>query len=43
MKNSKILTTEIVKRFLDDNDSVDLSDFTSIDDAAAQTLAKSPN
>ena len=40
MKNSKILTTEIAERFLDDNDSVDLSEFTSIEDAAAQALAK---
>ncbi len=35
-----ILTTEIAERFLKDNDSVDLSEFTSIEEAAAQALAK---
>ena len=32
--------TEIAERFLEDNDSVDLSEFTSIEEAAAQALAK---
>ncbi len=35
-----ILTQKIAKQFLADEDSVGLSEFTSIEDAAAQTLAK---
>ena len=34
-----ILTQKIAEQFLADEDSVDLSEFTSIEDAAAQTLA----
>lgn len=40
MKKPKILTEKIAERFLKDKDSVDLSEFTSIEDAAAQVLAK---
>lgn len=36
---AKVLTAEIAERFLKDNDSVDLSHFTSIKDNAAQILA----
>ncbi len=40
MSKAKKLTKKIAKQFLADEDSVGLSDFTSIEDAAAQTLAK---
>ena len=33
-----LLTVEIAEKFLADNDSVDLSQFTSIEDAAAEAL-----
>ena len=36
-----LLTVEIAEKFLADNDSVDLSLFTSVEDAAAEALAKS--
>ena len=35
-----LLTVEIAEKFLADNDSVDLSQFTSVEDAAAESLAK---
>ena len=35
-----IITENIAERFLKDNDSVDLQPFTSIDDAAAESLSK---
>ena len=35
-----LLTVEIAEKFLADNDSVDLSQFTSIEDAAAEALGK---
>ena len=40
MSNSKILTKEIAEQFLKDEDSVNLSEYTSLDDDAAQLLAK---
>ena len=36
--NSSTLTLEIVERFLEDNDAVELSHFTSIEDEAAEVL-----
>ena len=36
----RLLTVEIAEKFLADNDSVDLSQFTSIEDAAAEALGK---
>ncbi|MDA7532383.1 hypothetical protein OAK70_02420 [Akkermansiaceae bacterium] len=35
-----IITENIAEQFLKDNDSVDLQPFTSIDDAAAESLSK---
>ena len=35
-----LLTVEVAEQFLADNDSVDLSLFTSVEDAAAEALAK---
>ena len=35
-----LLTVEIAEQFLADNDSVDLSQFTSIKDAAPEAIAK---
>ena len=40
MSHSKILTQEIAKQFLKDEGSVDLWEYTSLDDDAAQLLAK---
>ncbi len=41
MSNEKVLTKEIAKQFLEDEDSaVDLSEFTAIEDAAAESLSK---
>ena len=39
MKKQKVLTKEIVGEFLKNADSIDLSDFISIEDDAAQILA----
>ena len=36
----KVLTREIAEQYIADDDSVDLSEFTRIEDAAAQSLAK---
>ncbi len=41
MSNEKVLTKELAKQFLEDEDSaVDLSEFTAIEDAAAKSLGK---
>lgn len=40
MSASKILTKEIAEQFLKDEDSVDLWEYTSLEDEAAQLLAK---
>ena len=40
MKKQKVLTKEIVGEFLKNADSIDLSDFISIEDDAAQILAQ---
>ena len=40
MSKDKILTKAIAEEFLKDEDSVDLTSFTSIDDAAAQALSQ---
>ena len=40
MSASKILTKEIAEQFLKDEESVDLSEYTSLEDEAAQLLAK---
>lgn len=40
MSKAKILTQKIAEQFLKDNDSLDLSKFTSIEDAAAQALGQ---
>ena len=39
MTGEKILTKEIAEQFLKDEDSVDLTEFTSIEDAAAEILS----
>ena len=36
----KVLTREIAERFLEDEDSVDLEEFTAIEDVAAESLSK---
>ena len=38
--SGKILTKEIAEQFLEDEDSVDLSEFIKIDDAAAAIISK---
>ena len=41
MSNDKVLTKNIAKQFLEDEDSaVDLDEFTAIEDAAAKSLSK---
>jgi len=40
MPEEKILTKEIAEQFLKDEDSVDLEEFTSIEDDAAETLGE---
>ena len=40
MTEENILTKEIAQQFLEDEDSVDLAEFTSIEDAAAVSLSK---
>ncbi len=41
MSNDKVLTKNIAKQFLEDEDSaVDLGEFTAIEDAAAKSLSK---
>ena len=41
MSNDKVLTKNIAKQFLEDEDSaVDLGEFTAIEDAAAESLGK---
>ncbi len=39
MSDKKVLTKEIAEQFLEDEDSVDLSEFTAIEDDAAEVLA----
>jgi hypothetical protein len=41
MSDEKVLTKEIAEQFLADDDSVDLDEFTAIEDAAAEVLASS--
>ena len=41
MSDDKVLTKEIAEQFLEDEDSVDLSEFTAIDDDAAEVLSGS--
>jgi len=40
MSDEKILTKEIAEQFLADDESVDLSEFTAIEDGAAEVLSK---
>lgn len=40
MSEENILTKEIAQQFLEDENSVDLAEFTSIEDAAAEIEAK---
>ena len=40
MSDEKVLTKEITEQFLADEDSVDLSEFTSIKDEATESLSK---
>ncbi len=40
MSDENVLTKEIAEQFLTDEDSVDLSEFTAIEDAAAESLSK---
>ena len=40
MSDENVLTKEIAEQFLADEDSVDLSEFTMIEDAAAESLNK---
>lgn len=40
MSDEQVLTKEIAEQFLADEDSVDLSEFTTIDDDAAEVLSK---
>ncbi len=40
MSDEKVLTKEIAEQFLADEDSVDLSEFTAIEDDAAEVIAK---
>ena len=39
MSDEKVLTKEIAEQFLEDEDSVDLSEFTAIEDEAAESLS----
>ena len=40
MSEEKVLTKEIAEQFLANNGSVDLSEFTEIEDTAAESLSK---
>jgi hypothetical protein len=40
MSDEKVLTKEVAEQFLADEDSVDLSEFTVIEDVAAESLSK---
>ena len=40
MNSEKRLTREIAEEFLSDEDSVDLDEFTELDDTAAESLCK---
>ncbi len=40
MSDEKVLTKEIAEQFLADDESVDLSEFTAIEDAAAESLSE---
>ncbi len=40
MSDEKVLTKEIAEQFLNDDESVDLNEFTAIEDAAAESLSK---
>jgi len=40
MSDEKVLTKKIAEQFLADEDSVDLMDFTAIEDDAAESLSK---
>ena len=40
MSDEKVLTKEIAEQFLAYDDSVDLDDFTTIEDTAAESLSK---
>ena len=40
MSNEKILTKEIAEQFLENVNSVELSEFTAIEDEAAESLSK---
>ena len=40
MSDEKVLTKEIAEQFLADEDSVDLSEFTAIEDDAAASVSK---
>lgn len=40
MSDEKVLTKEIAEQFLADEDSVNLNEFTAIEDAAAESLSK---
>ena len=40
MSDENVLTKEIAEKFLADEDSVDLSEFTAIEDDAAESLSK---
>ena len=39
MSDEKVLTKEIAEKFMEDDDSVDLSEFTAIEDQAAEVLS----
>lgn len=41
MSEENLLTKEIAEQFVEDEDSVDLSEFTTIEDGAAESLSKS--
>jgi hypothetical protein len=40
MRNEKVLTKEIAEQFLENVNSVELSEFTAIEDEAAESLSK---
>ena len=40
MSDKKLLTKEIAEQYLEYDDSVDLSEFTAIEDEAAESLSK---
>ena len=39
MSDEKVLTKEIAEEFVEDDDSVDLKEFTAIEDEAAESLS----